>query len=114
MTVTFENDKDVIVYALEKIISYARKSQQIFVSQCVYWLASVIGLELGLIAHIDNIPVSECQANPVKPTDSQETQQETVLGTPVTIQEQQEDSDSYRRDRVLKECEEFIRDSRRL
>jgi len=55
MTITFENDNDVIVYALEKIIAYARKNQQIFVAQCVWWLASVISLKQGLIVHIDNL-----------------------------------------------------------
>jgi phosphate starvation-inducible protein PhoH len=33
MTITFENDNDVIVYALERIIVYARRTQQIFVAQ---------------------------------------------------------------------------------
>jgi hypothetical protein len=55
MTIIFQNDNDVIVYALEKIISYARRSQQIFVAQCVWWLASIIGLEQGLIIYIDTI-----------------------------------------------------------
>jgi hypothetical protein len=55
MTITFENDNDVIIYALEKVISYARRTQQIFVAQCVWWLASIIGLELGLVNYIDNI-----------------------------------------------------------
>jgi hypothetical protein len=55
MTITFENDNDVIVYALEKVISYARRTQQIFVAQCVWWLASIIGLEQGLATFIDNI-----------------------------------------------------------
>jgi hypothetical protein len=55
MTITFENDNDVIIYALEKVISYARRTQQIFVAHCVWWLASVIGLEQGLIIFIDNI-----------------------------------------------------------
>jgi hypothetical protein len=55
MTITFENDNDVIVYALEKIISFARKSQYIFIAQCVWWLASVIGLDQALIIHIDNL-----------------------------------------------------------
>jgi hypothetical protein len=59
MTITFENDNDVIAYALEKIIAYARRTQQLFVAQCVWWLASVIGLELGLVAHIDNLRVRE-------------------------------------------------------
>jgi len=57
MTITFENDKDVIVYALEKIIAYARRTQQIFVAHCVWWLASIIGLEQGLITHIDNLRI---------------------------------------------------------
>jgi len=55
MTVTFENDNDVIVYASEKVIVYVRRTQQMFVAQCVWWLASIIGLEQGLINNIDNI-----------------------------------------------------------
>jgi len=55
MTITFESDNDIIVYALEKIIAYARRTQQIFVAQCVWWLASIIGLDKGLIVHIDNL-----------------------------------------------------------
>jgi phosphate starvation-inducible protein PhoH len=55
MTITFENDNDVIVYAFEKVIAYARRTQQIFVANCVWWLASIIGLEQGLINHIDNL-----------------------------------------------------------
>jgi hypothetical protein len=53
MTITFENDNDVIIYALEKVISYARRTQQIFVAECVWWLASIVGLEIGLTNHID-------------------------------------------------------------
>jgi hypothetical protein len=55
MPITFENDNDVIVYALEKVISYARRTQQIFVAHCVWWLASIIGLESGLINYIDTL-----------------------------------------------------------
>jgi hypothetical protein len=55
MTITFEYESDIIVYALEKVISYAKKTQQIFVAQCVWWLASIIGLEQGLVIHIDNL-----------------------------------------------------------
>jgi hypothetical protein len=62
MTITFENDNDIIVYALEKIISYARRTQQIFVAQCVWWLASLTGLEQGLITHIDNVRKREVAA----------------------------------------------------
>jgi hypothetical protein len=39
MTITFENDSEVIVYALENAIAHARRTQQIFVVQCMWWLA---------------------------------------------------------------------------
>jgi len=55
MTLTFENDNNVIVYALEKIISYARQHQFIFVAQSVWWLASIIGITQGLAIHINNL-----------------------------------------------------------
>jgi len=54
MTITFENDNDVIVYTFERIISYARKHQYIFVAQSVWWLASIVGSTEGLVIHIDN------------------------------------------------------------
>jgi len=57
MTITFENDNDVIIYALVIIISYARSNQYIFLAQCVWWLASVIGLQNGLVIHIDNLNI---------------------------------------------------------
>jgi len=55
MTITFENDTDVIVYALEKIIAYARDKQYIFLVQSVWWISSIIGLQQGLITYIDNL-----------------------------------------------------------
>ena len=55
MTITFENDSDVIVYALEKIVSFARKNQYLFVANCAWWLAGIIGLDSGLINYIDNL-----------------------------------------------------------
>jgi len=59
MTITFEYDNDVIVYALEKIIAYARRTQHIFVAQCVWWLASIIGLEQGLVNYLDTLQSRE-------------------------------------------------------
>jgi hypothetical protein len=50
-----ESNNDVIVYALKKIIAYARRTQQIFVAQCVWWLVLIIGLEPGLVIYIDNL-----------------------------------------------------------
>lgn len=55
MTFTLENDNNVIVHALEKIISYARNTQYILLAQSVWWISSIIGLQEGLIRHIDNI-----------------------------------------------------------
>jgi hypothetical protein len=55
MTVTFENDPDIIVYALEKIISYARNNQYIFQAQSIWWISSIIRLQQELIIHIDNL-----------------------------------------------------------
>jgi hypothetical protein len=55
MTLTFENDPDVFVYTLEKIIALARREQYIFVANCVWWIAGVIGLDQGLITFIDNL-----------------------------------------------------------
>jgi len=55
MTITFKDDSDVIIYALEKIISFARERQHLFVASCIWWIASVIGLEQGLVNHIDNL-----------------------------------------------------------
>jgi len=57
MTLTFENDNDVIIYALEKIISYASQHHYIFVAQSVWWIATVTGLTEGLVTHIDNLQI---------------------------------------------------------
>jgi len=55
MTITFENDTDVIIYALEKIIAYARENQYFFVANCTWWIASIIGLDDGLRRRLDNL-----------------------------------------------------------
>jgi hypothetical protein len=120
MTITFDNDDDVIVYALEKVIAYARKTPQIFIAQCVWWLASTIGLEQGLISYIDNLQLrvqttvapeatpNKQDTHPVDPSKGQSDQQRSVSPVPRDIQE------DTRKDRILKECEEYLRDSRRL
>ena len=67
MTLIFENDNDVIVYAFENIICYARKNQYIFVAQSIWWIASVIGLTDGLVTHINNLRVrSEADRLPLE------------------------------------------------
>jgi hypothetical protein len=57
MTITFENDKDVITYTLEKLISFARENQYLFVANCAWWLAGIIGLDSGLTIFIDNLEI---------------------------------------------------------
>jgi hypothetical protein len=101
MTITFDNDNDVIVFALEKIISHARRIQQIFVAQCVWWLASIIGLEQGLVIYIDNIQ-------------SRVAVTVASVKTPVTVQASTDGSTEEQQDRILKECEEYLKDSQRL
>jgi len=105
MTVNFENDNDVIVYALEKVISYARRTQQIFVAQCAWWLASIIGLEQGLANYIDNIQ-SRVDVT-VIPEEASKVGR-TVSPIPRDNQEDQ------RQDKILEECEEYLKDSKRL
>jgi hypothetical protein len=103
MTLTFESDKDVIVYALEKIIAEARRKQQIFVAQCVWWLTSIIRLEQGLANYIGNI---QSRLNVTIIPEKAPSVGRTVSTTPRDNQQDQ------RRDQVLKECEECLRDSR--
>jgi len=55
MTITFENDPDVIVYALEKIRSYARVNQYIFLVQSIWWIWPIICLQQRLVNHIDSL-----------------------------------------------------------
>jgi hypothetical protein len=55
MFITCKNDNNIIVYALEMIISYAKKNQYIFAAQCIWWLPTLIGLEQGLITRFDSL-----------------------------------------------------------
>jgi hypothetical protein len=101
MTITFGNDNDVIVHALKKIISYARQNQQIFVAQCIWWLASIIGLDKGLINHIDNLGIRSSVVLP--------------MTTPlVSSSKASKEGETHRQDKALKECEQYLQDSQRL
>jgi hypothetical protein len=87
MTITFETDSDVIVYALEKIVSLARERQYLFVANCVWWIASVIGLEPELVIYIDNLeehqplaPVTE-QLENIHPDRTAQVTSERAIST---------------------------------
>jgi hypothetical protein len=55
MTITFANKSDVIIYALERIVSFGKENHNHFVANCAWWIARVIGLDSGLTIHIDNL-----------------------------------------------------------
>jgi hypothetical protein len=52
---TFENNSDVIIQGLEKIIAYVRDNQYILLAPRVWWIASIVGLQQGLMTDIDNV-----------------------------------------------------------
>jgi len=55
MTVTFQNENNIIVYTLERIISYTKSNHYIFLAQSIWWISSIIGLQQELIIYIDNL-----------------------------------------------------------
>lgn len=74
MMITFKSNNHIIVYALEKVINFARIKGYIFVAQSVWWLASNIGLEQELINYIDNLrlwDVDRAQQDSIVFTDNQ-------------------------------------------
>jgi hypothetical protein len=95
MTIIFENNNDVIVYALEKIIAFARDNHYIFLAQSVWWISSIIGLQQGLIRHIDNI-----------------RERSNILDQEIReISTTPRDLQSERTDIVLERAERFIKES---
>jgi hypothetical protein len=57
MLITFETDKDVIVYTLEMIISFCWERYLHLAAHSAWWLVSITGLYQGLFIHIDNLLV---------------------------------------------------------
>jgi hypothetical protein len=102
MTITFENDNTVIVYTLEKVIAHARRTQQIFMAQCVWWLASIIGLDQGFVSYIDNI---QSRRNVTIKSAKDLGVRKTVSPTPKDSQEE------LKQDQILKECEKVFHES---
>jgi len=111
MTLSFENDNDFIVYALEKIISYARKHQYIFVAQSIWGIASVIGLTEGLATHIDNLPKrSEVYQEPARQFGITSSIRQ-VSATPRDLQSDSRidsDPESDRVKQVVEETQRFL------
>jgi hypothetical protein len=124
MSITFENDNDIIVNALEKVISFARSTQQIFVAQCIWWLASIIGLERELEIHISNLHGRTIVAKPVKIETGPSELPDRSLRFSAVLEEvltadkpapcaPKDTGENLRQDRYLKGCNEFLRESQR-
>jgi hypothetical protein len=57
MTISFENDNHVIIYALEKIFFFAHDKQYVFLAQRIWWISSLFGLQQELVDYIDNFKI---------------------------------------------------------
>jgi len=55
MTINIKSKNEVIIYALENIIEFARGNQYILLAQSMWWISSIVGLQQGLIAQIVNL-----------------------------------------------------------
>jgi len=110
MPVTFKNDNDIIVYALECVIAHARQTQQIFVAQCMWWQASIFGLERELVFHLDKLQGEKDTTKLQGEGDTipQEQLPPEVSATPRDLIEDQ------RIDQVLDCTEQYLRESKRL
>jgi hypothetical protein len=69
MMIIFERDNYAIVYALDKILSFASENQYLFIANCTRWIAGVIGLDREAVVHIDNVelrrPVGHRNIHPI-------------------------------------------------
>ena len=43
MTITFENNNDIIVYTFEKILLSCREHQLLFAAHCIQWPEAITG-----------------------------------------------------------------------
>jgi hypothetical protein len=116
ITITFENDNDIIVYALFRIISYARDNQYIFLAQNIWCISSIIGLMQRLMIHINNLQNRSDKTTGRVSRELQEMQQESreqntdsVIAGADTIEPEPD-----RRDTILRECEEYLCNSTQL
>lgn len=96
MTITFENDKDIIVYTFEKILLSSRERQLLFAAHCVLWLAAISGSPQGLLNHIDSLPERAELGAKSNPQDIRDEQSMT--------------SGSADQDIIHRNCEEFLQE----
>jgi len=123
VTITFENENDVILYASHRIISYAKKNHYIFVTQCIWWISSIIGLQQGMVTHINNLKTWERLNQEVHPIKTDRAPEDIVHPSRVSqIQDlnsisrksestQSESPEIDQWDRILEDCEKFLLES---
>jgi len=126
MTITFANDNNVIVYALEKIISFARINWYIFLAQSVWWTSSIIGLQWGLGSHIHNLRKRievhfwepdqgntnrQPRYDSSSPRDSRKKSKSCFIirWTSKSELSDTESSSTERQNNILQQCKEFLR-----
>jgi len=78
MTISFENDNDVMVYALDKIIAFARNNQYIILAQCVWWIFSIIRLQARLVTHMKHLLIRSEVASVTKDVPATKTLGESI------------------------------------
>jgi len=98
MTITFQLDKDIILYAFDRIITCCGEKKYLFAVQCVWWLASIIGLQQGFVIHIDNLHLQATIGN---------HNIREILSTPWDIAGTMENSDIPWADRILEYAENY-------
>ena len=56
MTITFENESEVLLYSFGKLITIFRAKSYLFAAQCVWWLSALVNLQPELVQwlHIVN------------------------------------------------------------
>jgi len=54
MTITFETEADILLWAFAKFITTFHYKQYLFAAKGVWWLATMIALEPALVYLIDN------------------------------------------------------------
>jgi hypothetical protein len=77
------------VYALEKIVSFARENQYLFVANCVWWIAGIIGLDSELTIFIDNLEIRRNTNQPreISTTPRDVTRSESVDPEQIKLEE---------------------------
>jgi len=61
MSITFDNEADIIVWTLAKVLVIVEQRQYLFTAQCIWWIAALVPLDPALRYIIDNQKFpSEC------------------------------------------------------